>query len=146
MTDSTIQVTDLDLNGRKVLRRQRKFDLMASRQQISRRHWAAAEHLYGLREVAEFGVRRDGERLPAEVRLPPGPREPSVARLDALTAYRGCLRAAGQDLGAVVEAIILHEMRAEEYGRRISERRDGVMALLRAGLSRIADHLGLPPG
>ena len=146
MADTLVESAALDLAGRTVIRRQRKLDLMAGRGQISRRHWAAAEHLYGLWEMAEFGVRSDREWLPPEVRLPPGPREPSVARLDAVTAYRDCLRAAGRDLGAVVEAIVLHELRAEDFGRRINERRDGVMALLRAGLSRIADHLGLPPG
>lgn len=63
-----------------------------------------------------------------------------VAQVLAARAYAVAVQAIGKRLSLVVLASVCEELTSEQVGRRIGERRDGVMALLRAGLDALADH------
>lgn len=118
-------------------------ELYLRRGQITARMCAAARRL---RDDYDLGIcgARDPERKGGTAAGEPM----SAAQLMAARAYAKAVQAVGPRLSVVLLATVCEELWASEIGARVGERRDGVMALLRAGLDALADHyepVGMDP-
>lgn len=126
--------------GEAYARRQRPLDYYENKRYITKRQSVAGDVLYWQWAIGVHGAHPDPDELPPEVRLPFGPRQLPIQRMEALRRYREAVTALGIRL-AWIQQVCCQGVLASDIPERVTGVKPReVMTLLRHGLDRLADH------
>lgn len=100
---------------------------------------AAGDELYWAWAVGVCEFNPDPDELPPEVRMPFGPREPTIRQVDALERYRLAMLALGKKL-SWISTVCCEGVTVSEIAKMMHVRRSTLMDDFKFGLDRLAKH------